>query len=78
MLGGKKKAAKEEQVTIDFAFSTIVAIKDIKEGEVLSKKNIWVKRPGFGIKAKFFKDILGKKAKKDIAFDKHLEWSDIL
>ncbi|RKJ31603.1 polyhydroxyalkanoate biosynthesis repressor PhaR, partial [Butyricicoccus sp. 1XD8-22] len=31
MLGGKKEAATEEQVTIDFAFATVVAIKDISE-----------------------------------------------
>ena len=31
MLGGTKCAAAEEQVTIDFAFATVVAIRDIKK-----------------------------------------------
>ncbi len=32
MLGGKKEAITEEKITIDFAFATVVAIKDIKGG----------------------------------------------
>ena len=78
MRGGKKEPAKEEKVTIDFAFATVVAIKPIKKGEVLSKDNIWVKRPGTGeIKAEHYKDILGRKVTRDINIDEHLKWSDI-
>lgn len=78
MRGGKKEAAKEEQVTIDFAFATLVAIKNIKKGEIFSYDNIWVKRPGTGeIKAEYFKSILGKTAKNDIMNDTHISWQDI-
>jgi N-acetylneuraminate synthase/UDP-N-acetylglucosamine 2-epimerase (hydrolysing) len=48
MLGGDKKALIEEQVTIDFAFVSIVAIVPIKKGELFTSENIWVKRPGTG------------------------------
>jgi N-acetylneuraminate synthase len=73
MRGGKKEAAKEEQVTIDFAFATVVTIKPIKKGELFSKDNLWVKRPGTGeIKAEFFNEIIGKYATKDIEKDIHL------
>ena len=78
MRGGKKEPAKEEQVTIDFAFATVVTIKPIKKGEVFSKENLWVKRPGTGeILADDYNDILGKKATKDIENDTHLNWEDI-
>lgn len=78
MRGGEKKAAPEEQVTIDFAFATVVAIKDIKSGELFSKDNLWVKRPGTGdIKAEHFNDILGKHASRDIKCDEHLDWGAI-
>ncbi len=78
MRGGKKEAAKEEQVTIDFAFATVVTTKPIKKGEVLTKENIWVKRPGIGeIKAEFYNDLIGKKVNKNIEEDEHLKWSDI-
>jgi N-acetylneuraminate synthase len=59
MRGGKKEAAMEEKVTIDFAFETVCTIKEIKKGEVFSKENIWVKRPGTGeILAENYDDIL--------------------
>lgn len=79
MRGGKKEAAKEEQVTIDFAFATVVTIKDLKAGDILSKENIWVKRPGTGeIKAEHYNSILGKRVVKDIVSDEHLGWNDIV
>lgn len=77
MRGGKKEASKEEQVTIDFAFATVVSIKDIKKGDVLSLDNIWVKRPGTGpIKAESFDSLIGKTASRDIGSDEHLDWGD--
>ncbi|GAA0104660.1 N-acetylneuraminate synthase family protein [Paraclostridium sordellii] len=78
MRGGEKVAAKEEQVTIDFAFATVVTTKDLKKGDVLSKENIWVKRPGTGeIKAKHYESLIGKVVNKDIENDEHLSWADI-
>ena len=78
MRGGKKEAAQEEQVTIDFAFATVVTIKPIKKGEKFTKENIWVKRPGTGqILAEEYKNILGKIANRDIEKDIHLSWDDI-
>ena len=78
MRGGEKEPAQEEQVTIDFAFATVVAIKPIKKGEKLIKDNIWVKRPGTGeIKAEYYNDIIGKTVTEDIKPDQHLKWSDI-
>ena len=77
MLGGKKEAAKEEKITSNFAFSTVVAIDNIKQGDLFSMKNIWVKRPGTGdIPAEKFNDILGKTSKKSITKGEHLKYSD--
>ncbi|PLT35481.1 N-acetylneuraminate synthase family protein [Bacillus sp. V5-8f] len=78
MRGGKKEAAKEEKVTSDFAFATVVAIKEIKKGDLLTESNIWVKRPGTGeIKAEYYESILGKRANGYILKDHHLNWNDI-
>lgn len=75
MLGGEKKAAREEQVTIDFAFATAVTIRPIKKGETFTEDNLWVKRPGTGeIAAEFYQEILGKTASKDINSDEQLTW----
>ena len=77
MRGGQKVPAKEEQVTIDFAFATVCSIASIKKGEKLSKENIWVKRPGTGkILAEHFNGILGKIAIRDIENDEQLDFTD--
>ncbi len=77
-LGGSKGAVDEEQVTIDFAFSTVVTTREIKAGEVFSEENIWVKRPGTGeILAEEYSEIIGRKAKIKLATDEHLAWSDV-
>jgi N-acetylneuraminate synthase len=77
MRGGTKEPAKEEQVTIDFAFATVCTIAPIQKGEVFAKENIWVKRPGTGsILAEHFNDLLGKKATRNIENDEQLMISD--
>ena len=78
MMGGKKEAAKEEQVTIDFAFATVVSIKPIKAGELFTKDNLWVKRPGTGeILAEKYEELLGKRAAVDIENDTQITWNMI-
>ena len=75
--GGHKEILQEEQVTIDFAYASVVTIRAVKRGETLSKENIWVKRPGTGeIRALHFKDIMGKTSLRDIATNEQLSWSD--
>lgn len=78
MRGGKKEAVAEEKVTIDFAFATVVSIKDIKKGDTLTVENIWVKRPGVGeIPAESYNDLLGKKVNVDIPNDTHIGYNMI-
>jgi N,N'-diacetyllegionaminate synthase len=49
-LGGyEKKPSPSESINIDIARKSIVANQIIKKGELLSKKNITIKRPGAGI-----------------------------
>lgn len=77
--GGSKEPAKEEQVTIDFAFATVVSIADISKGDTFTKENLWVKRPGTGeILAAEYQNILGKKANKFIPNNTHLRNEDII
>lgn len=76
--GGNKGPAAEEQVTIDFAFATICTIKDISQGEKLTKENIWVKRPGKGgILAEHYESVLGKVSLNDMEKDVQVNWNDI-
>ncbi len=76
--GGIKNIIKEEKVTSDFAFATVVSIKNIKAGEKFSKENIWVKRPGTGeVQASEYSKILGKTCKNNICIDQHIKKEDI-
>ncbi len=79
MCGGKKEALNAEQITIDFAFATVVSIKPIRKGEKFTKENLWVKRPGTGkIKAEKYNELLGKHAACDIPTDMHLSFDMVM
>ena len=76
--GGSKGPVEAEQPTIDFAYASVVSIKEIKAGEKFTMKNLWVKRPGTGeILAAEFENLLGRKARLDISNDTLLEWKHI-
>ena len=76
-IGGSKGPVKEEQVTMDFAFATVVTIAPIKAGEKLTKGNLWVKRPGTGsIPAERYEELLGKTPRRDLPVDTHLRTDD--
>ena len=64
-----------EQELRDIANHSIVTIRDIEAGEEFTMDNIWVKRPGTGIPAAMFEEVLGKYACKDLGKD-HLLWYD--
>ncbi|MBI4333138.1 MAG: N-acetylneuraminate synthase family protein [Chloroflexi bacterium] len=68
-LGGHKTILSEEKPTIDFAYASVVAIKDIKKGERFTVDNTWVKRPGTGIPAVHLGKILGRRASRNIDSD---------
>lgn len=62
--GGSKGAVQEEQVTIDFAFASLVATKDIQPGEAFTEENLWARRPGTGdFLAEDYDRLLGTRAR---------------
>lgn len=63
-LGGTKEPSEEEEVTMAFAFASVVATREIMEGEVLDLSNLWVKRPrGGDFVAEDLNSLIGKVAK---------------
>jgi N-acetylneuraminate synthase len=76
--GGTKQPAAEEQVTIDFAFATVVTIAPVRKGEPFTRSNLWVKRPGTGpIRAEQYDELLGRVASRDIPSDTHISMNDV-
>ena len=65
---GKVQYGLTNQETGSIVFRrSIFAVKDIKSGENLTEDNIRVIRPGYGLKPKYYDDLLGQKALVDIA-----------
>ncbi|MED4402767.1 pseudaminic acid synthase [Metabacillus fastidiosus] len=56
---------EKEKASLKFRRS-IYVVKDIKAGEEFTKENIKVVRPGYGLAPKYYKQVLGKVAKKDM------------
>lgn len=66
---GKKECSPLEKKNIIVARKSIVAKRDIKKGEVLTEENITTKRPGNGVSAMKWFDVLGTKAVRDFGED---------
>jgi len=69
-------ATKEEVPSLKERRS-IYAIKNIRQNEMLTKDNIGIIRPSYGLKPKFYNKILGKKSKRKIDFGKPIKKIDI-
>lgn len=64
---------KAEEASLKFRRS-IYAAKDIKVGELFTKENIRVIRPGYGLEPKYYEQLLGMKATQDIVVGTPLSW----
>lgn len=51
--------------------------KDIKKGEMLTEENVKSVRPSDGISPKYYHEVLGKKASRDLKFGEPLKFEDI-
>jgi sialic acid synthase SpsE len=63
---GIKKPTKSEIKNIEAARKSIVAISDIKKGDIFSTNNIAIKRPGIGKSPYLYWGILGTRATRDL------------
>lgn len=53
---------------------SLFVVKDIKAGELFTEENIKSIRPGFGMKTKYIKYVLGKRATVDLKQGTPMEW----
>jgi N,N'-diacetyllegionaminate synthase len=65
----EKKPSPSESINIDIARKSIVCNQVIKKGDMLSVKNITIKRPGTGISPMAWDKIIGTVATKDYQMD---------
>jgi N-acetylneuraminate synthase len=75
---GSKFPVKEEDVTIAFAFASVVATRDLKSGHIISREDITLKRPSGGdFGPKEFFSLIGKKVEKEINMNTQISRSQI-
>lgn len=69
---GIKMFTRSEMDTMKVARKSIVASRDIKRGEIIQIKDLDYKRPGNGLSPKYYKELVGKRAKVDIKRDEQI------
>lgn len=76
--GGEKAVLSIEEPMIAFAYASVVSTEAIREGEVFTSENTWVKRPGTGpIRARRLEDVLGRRAARDVQPNRPISPEDI-
>ena len=75
--GSEKVVHKDEKSIREWAFRSIVSLRDIKRGEIITPEMIWSKRPGTGIPSHQMDEVIGKKAKWDIACNTLIKWEEL-
>lgn len=68
--------SKQEMDSLKYRRSIFVT-KDIKKGEILTEDNIKVIRPGYGLKPKYFTQVLNSKASHNLYRGTPLDFNDI-
>ncbi len=72
---GEVKYELTEKIIKSREFSrSLFVVEDMKAGAVFTDANVRSIRPGFGLAPKYFRNILGRKAKKDIKKGIPLSW----
>jgi N,N'-diacetyllegionaminate synthase len=74
---GIKKPTNSEKQNLLKNRVSIIAMEDIKSGDVVTEEKIDIRRPGNGIQPAYFEQILGKKAKKHMSKDNPIQWDMI-
>ena len=70
---GIKAVASSEGKNMVIARKSILAAREIKEGEIFSEDNLIVKRPGSGINPMRWNEVVGMKAKRNFSKDELIE-----
>lgn len=68
---------KEEKKMLVFRRS-IYAVKNIKAGDVFTQENVRIVRPGYGLPPKYYFNLIGRKARKDLTKGIPLSWDLVI
>jgi N,N'-diacetyllegionaminate synthase len=76
-MGDEKVVHEREAAIREWAFRSIVTVKEVEAGEVITGDAIWSKRPGTGIPAHQRDEVIGRTAARRIPRNTLLAWDDL-
>lgn len=76
-LGSEKRLHERERPIRTWAFRSVVAVRDIRQGEEITPDSVWSKRPGTGIPSKRMNEIIGRTAIRNIQNNTLIRWEDL-
>jgi sialic acid synthase SpsE len=74
---GIKRPADSEKTTRVNNRKSLVLACAVRVGERLTADKVKIKRPGYGIQPRFYEQVLGRTAGRDLDADAVLDWSDL-
>lgn len=74
---GIKVPSRGEEINRINNRKSIVSVRPIPKGTIITKDMIAIKRPGFGIQPKYIEEVIGKIAKEDILSEMPILWQQI-
>lgn len=74
---GVKRPVKNEEEIRGIARKSLIALKDIKRGDVIRNDMVGIKRPGTGIPPEFKEMIIGMTAGREVKADALIKWEDL-
>lgn len=76
-LGAEKRVHAREQDIRAWAHRSVVSLRPIAAGAVVSEDDVWTKRPGTGIPSRELPNVVGRRARRDVPADTLLAWDDL-
>ena len=76
-LGKINYGVTNDEKKVDAGKRSIYVSDKINEGEIITTKNIKVIRPGYGLHPRYYTDVLGKKATKNLEIGQPLSFNDL-
>jgi pseudaminic acid synthase len=73
-LGEVRYGVSEREAQSRVFRRSLFVVKDMKAGEIFTEENVRSVRPGYGLPPKHLKDVLGRRAVRDIARGTPLSW----
>ncbi|OZG70495.1 acetylneuraminic acid synthetase [Hahella sp. CCB-MM4] len=78
LIGSESQHLENQTAARQHARRSVVANRDIKQGEVLTEDNLTAKRPGHGISPIHWDEVIGKQVRQDIKNDTLISWDMLI